>query len=248
MGTCQSVNNSDFKRPNSSSPSSPHAATPNNSFIKTRFTKLRRSLRKSLRDKTEDTEYYDYDEYHKRDSECDDYDDENRANESTGSISSPVINSQRDTVQLTSSSLPVVKVKLVEFLEFQEFNTFVETVQIKPNQNETYILKNSNSIDEPVYNQRPANKSARTSRMSKILNEINTNLPEQKMNVNNNKAAGAASPSSFSTGIPVTNRFGFKHIAAAKPTSISLPKTSTVDKRPEKRFYSFLKSNFNFSF
>jgi hypothetical protein len=125
---------------------------------------------------------------------------------------------QQEDGQSAYENLPLIKVKLVDFLEFQEFNTLVETIEIKTC-NETYFLKNHseehsqlNSSDTVM-----SSASSASSLPKQVLNEI--------INTNNNNNNTMTNPRrEISTNIPIMNRFGFKPLT--KP--IEQPEASAI--------------------
>ena len=156
-----------------------------NNFIKSKFAKLRRSSR-FLRQKTNQTK---------------------KQEKSPPNETSAKINFQ----PISDHQLPLVKVKLVDFLEFQEFNTFVEAIHLKVS-NETYFLKSN----EPVQ----VLKTAQSRMSSNIFNEISTNVVA-------NKKTNSLPTTTSTTAIPQTNRFGFK-----PPTTLAIAKQATSSSFP----------------
>jgi hypothetical protein len=126
-------------------------------------------------------------------------------------------------------NLPLIKVKLVDFLEFQEFNTLVETIEIKTC-NETYFLKNHSESSPPSSEYRKASKD-RFQRSNMSSASSSSSLPKQVLNeIINTNANTNAKREPSSTTIPIMNRFGFKPpLKTANTTSGSSSPTNLSD-------------------
>jgi hypothetical protein len=118
--------------------------------------------------------------------------------------------------------------KLFEYIEFQEFNTFIDTISqndVAKSQTINTLNSDDNKKQQKLKPVKKAIAKKKSKKMTsninkKILNEINTNVAKQQQKPN-------LLPNQPSSSIPV-NRFGFIKPPTTKPSSLTSSQTTTT--------------------